>query len=131
MTQSAKLGTLVTGVIYRYPGILVKTVTALKPSLVALHREAQERLRVLHRAVGLHEDTSRSQRHPLARHARERRVAGGARRYGLGWPVLALCRPPLPHQQAVLHPVFVLSPLPVVLATGALANHPDLLHYPA
>jgi hypothetical protein len=28
MTQSAKLGTLVTGVIYRYPGNLVKTVTA-------------------------------------------------------------------------------------------------------
>jgi F420-dependent oxidoreductase-like protein len=29
VTQRAKLGTLVTGVIYRYPGILVKTVTAL------------------------------------------------------------------------------------------------------
>lgn len=29
MTQRAKLGTLVTGVIYRHPGILVKTVTAL------------------------------------------------------------------------------------------------------
>jgi len=29
VTQTAKLGTLVTGVIYRHPGILVKTVTAL------------------------------------------------------------------------------------------------------
>ncbi len=29
VTQRAKLGTLVTGVIYRHPGILVKTVTAL------------------------------------------------------------------------------------------------------
>ena len=29
LTQNVKLGTLVTGVIYRYPGILVKTVTTL------------------------------------------------------------------------------------------------------
>ncbi|MGH3105696.1 MAG: LLM class flavin-dependent oxidoreductase [Rubrobacteraceae bacterium] len=29
VTQRAKLGTLVTGVVYRHPGILVKTVTAL------------------------------------------------------------------------------------------------------
>jgi F420-dependent oxidoreductase-like protein len=29
MTQRARLGTLVTGVVYRYPGILVKTVTTL------------------------------------------------------------------------------------------------------
>src|SRR5512147_2043488 len=29
VTQNVKLGTLVTGVIYRYPGILVKTVTTL------------------------------------------------------------------------------------------------------
>ena len=29
LTQKVKLGTMATGVIYRYPGILVKTVTTL------------------------------------------------------------------------------------------------------